>query len=75
LKQLYASRYLDAALLVLWLETPSDGRGYYLLAALRGRSRLLEGFTARMLRGRVQEESRSYLQIYLDWLRRSLAPA
>jgi hypothetical protein len=74
-KQLYASRYLDAGLLVLWLETPPDGRGYYLVAGMRGRSRLLEGLTARMLQGRIEEESRSYLQIYLDWLRRSLAPA
>jgi hypothetical protein len=74
-KQLYASRYVDAALLVLWLATPPDGRGYYLLAGLRGRSRLLEDFTARVLRSRIEEESRSYIQIYLDWLRKSLTPA
>jgi hypothetical protein len=73
-KQLYASRYMDAGLLVLWLETPADGQGYYLLAGLRGRSSMLEGFTARVLRGRIEEESRSYVQIYLDWLRKSLAP-
>ena len=74
-KQLYASRYMDAALLVLWLGTTGDGQGYYLLAGMRARSTLLEGFTARLLRGRVEEESRSYLEIYLDWLRRSLVPA
>jgi hypothetical protein len=74
-KQLYASRYVDASLLVLWLATPPDGRGYYLLAGLRGRSGMLEGFTARLLRKRIEEESRSYIQIYLDWLRKSLAPA
>jgi hypothetical protein len=71
-KQLYASRYLDAGLLVLWLATPTDGRGYYLLAGFRGRSTMLEGFTARLLRGRIQEESSAYVQIYLDWLRKSL---
>jgi hypothetical protein len=74
-KQLYASRYVDAALLVLWLATPPDGQGYYLLAGMRGRSSLLEGLAARVLRGRIEEESREYVRIYLDWLRRSLAPA
>jgi hypothetical protein len=73
-KQLYASRYVDAALLVLWLGTPPDGRGYYLLAGMRGRSSQLEGFTARLLRGKIEEESQSYLKIYLDWLQKSLAP-
>jgi hypothetical protein len=74
-KQLYASRYVDAALLVLWLGTPPDRQGYYLLAGMRARSSLLEGLPARLLRGRIEEESRAYVQIYLDWLRRSLAPA
>jgi hypothetical protein len=74
-KQLYASRYVDAGLLVLWLAPPADGRGYYLLAGMRARSSQLERFAARMLRSRIEEESRSYLQIYLDWLRRSLSPA
>jgi hypothetical protein len=74
-KQLYASRYVDASLLVLWLAPPPDGQGYYLLAGLRARSSMLEGFMARMLRGRIEEESRSFLQIYLDWLRKSLSPA
>jgi hypothetical protein len=73
-KQLYASRYMDAGLLVLWLGTPPDGQGYYLLAGLRGRSSMLEGLTARLLRGRIEEESHAYLRIYLDWLRKSLAP-
>jgi hypothetical protein len=71
-KQLYASRYTDASLLVLSLGTPPDGKGYYLLAGMRARSSMLEGVTARLLRGRIEEESRSYTQIYLDWLRRSL---
>jgi hypothetical protein len=73
-KQLYATRYMDAGLLVLWLGTPADGQGYYLLAGMRGRSSLLEGLTARLLRARIEEESREYVQIYLDWLRKSLAP-
>jgi hypothetical protein len=71
-KQLYASRYADAGLLVLWLGTPPDGKGYYLLAGMRARSAMLEGVTARLLRGKIEEESRAYTQIYLDWIRRSL---
>src|SRR5262249_35232147 len=71
--QLSASRYADAGLLVLWLGAPPDGKGYYLLAGLRSRS-TLEGLTARMLRGRIEEESRSYTEIYLDWIRKSLTP-
>jgi hypothetical protein len=74
-KQLYASRYTDASLLVLWLGTPADGKGYYLLAGVRGRSRLLGGVGARVLRGRIEKESRSYTETYLDWIRKSLAPA
>jgi hypothetical protein len=73
-KQLYASRYTDASLLVLWLEPPPDGKGYYLLAGMRARSTMLAGFAARLLRKRVEEESQSYTQIYLDWIRKSLAP-
>ena len=74
-KQLYASRYADAGVLVLWLGAPPDGKGYYLLGGMRARSAMLEGVTARLLRGKIEEESRSYTQIYLDWIRRSLAPA
>jgi hypothetical protein len=74
-KQLYASRYTDASVLVLWLGTPGDGKGYYLLAGMRARSALLGGFAAHLLRGRVEEESRSYTEIYLNWIRKSLAPA
>jgi hypothetical protein len=73
-KQLYASRYVDASLLVLWLGSPPDGQGYYLLAGMRGRSGQLEGLTARLLRGQIEKESHEYVRIYLDWLRKSLTP-
>jgi hypothetical protein len=39
---------------------------------MRGRSSLLEGLTARVLRGQIEKESHEYLRIYLDWLRHSL---
>jgi len=72
-KQLYASRYTDASLFVLWLGAPADGQGFYLMAGVRGRSRLLGGIGARALRGRIEAESRSYTETYLDWIRKSLA--
>jgi hypothetical protein len=50
-------------------------QGYYLLAGLRARPTMLEGFAARLLRGRIEETSRSDTQIYLDRIRKSLAPA
>lgn len=73
-KQLYASRYVDAGVLVLWLGTPPDGQGYYLFAGMRARSSALEGLTARLLRGRIEQESHAYLRIYLEWLHKSLTP-
>ena len=73
-KQLYSSRYIDTGLLVLWLAPPPDGKGYYLLAGLRARSTMLEGFAARLLRGRIEETSRSDTEIYLDWIQKSLTP-
>jgi hypothetical protein len=73
-KQLYASRYADAGLLGLWLETPADGRGYYLLAGMRARATLLDGLAARLFRKRIEEESRAYTEVYLDWIRKSLVP-
>jgi hypothetical protein len=73
-KQLYASRYVDTGLLLLWLAPPPDGKGYYLLAGLRARSTMLDGFAARLLRGRIEETSRSDTEIYLDWIRKSLTP-
>ena len=73
-KQLYSSRNTEAALLLVWLEAPADGNGYYLLAGLRARSNLLEGLAPRLLRTRIEEESRSYTEIYLNWIRKSLVP-
>src|SRR5262249_34289748 len=54
-KQLYASRYAETGLLLLWLGTPADGKGYYLLAGMRARSSQLGSVTARMLRGKIEE--------------------
>ena len=36
---------------------------------------MLGGLGARVLRGRIEDQSRSYTETYLDWIRKSLAPA
>ena len=54
-KQLYASRYLDAALVVVSLASAPQGKGFYALVAARARSTMLRGTGARLLRGRVEE--------------------
>jgi len=71
-KQVYASRDVDASVLVLWLSPAPDGQSYYLLAGARGRSRRLDGFAARVLRGRVEAATRDVTAMYLEWLYESL---
>ncbi len=71
-KQVYASRDVDASMLMLWLSPAPDGQSYYLLAGGRGRSRRLDGFAARVLRGRVEAATRDVTAMYLEWLYESL---
>jgi hypothetical protein len=72
-KQVYASRYTDAAILVISLATASDGSGYYALVGARARSTMLGGMAARLLRTRVEKETRDATMMYLNWLQQSLA--
>ncbi len=71
-KQLYASRYTDAALTVVFLASAPDGSGFYALAGGRARSTMLQGLAARTLRGRVEKSARETAAMYLDWIRGSL---
>lgn len=72
-KQLYASRDVDASVLLLWLAPAPDAGSYYLLSGARARSRRLDSLGARMLRGRVEAETRRLTAMYLDWLSKSLS--
>ncbi len=72
-KQIYASRYTDAAVLVLTLASASDGQGYYAVIGARARSTMLGGMAARMLRGRVEKETVSTAAMYLNWIQQSLS--
>jgi len=72
-KQLYASRYSDAAMAVISLATTPDGAGYYALVGARARSSMLSGVAARLLRGRVESATRDTTKMYLEWIRQSLS--
>ena len=72
-KQLYASRYTDAAICVISLAATSDGAGYYVLVGARARSTMLGGMTARLLRGRVESATIDTARMYLNWIQQSLA--
>jgi hypothetical protein len=71
-KQLFASRYLDAGLVVISLALSPDGKGFYAIAGARARSRMLGGTAARLFRGRVEKATKETATMYLDWLRASL---
>jgi len=74
-KQIYASRYTDAAIFVISLASSPDGAGYYAIIGARARSTMLGGMAARMLRGRVQSATTSTAKMYLDWIQQSLSMA
>lgn len=72
-KQLYASRYVDAALAVVSMAPAPDGTGFYALVGVRARSAMLGGLGARVLRGRVESATLGTARMYLDWVRESLS--
>jgi len=72
-KQLYASRYIDAALAVVSLHPMPGDKGFYAIIGARARSTLLRGVAARVLRGRVEKSTRETTTMYLDWIRASMA--
>ena len=72
-KQLYASRYVEAAVTVVSLASAPTGDGFYAVVGSRARSSSLNGMGARLLRGKVEKATRETAAMYLDWLRASLA--
>ena len=71
-KLLYASRYVDAALLVISLGSSPNGSGFYALVGARASSTMLKGIGARLLRGTVETATRDTVTMYLNWIRASL---
>jgi hypothetical protein len=72
-KQIYASRYTDAAMLIISLASGPDSAGYYAVIGARARSTMLGGMAARVLRGRVEKETVSTAAMYLNWIQQSLS--
>ena len=72
-KQLFASRYVDAALTIISLVPTADGAGFYVIAGARARSTMLGGVAARLLRGRVEKAARETAEMYLNWIGASMS--
>lgn len=72
-KQFYASRDLDAALLVGQATPLAGGKEFDLVLAVRGRSAKLGSMAARVVRGRIERELADTLAMYLEWLRKTFA--
>ena len=71
-KQFYASRDIDAALLV-GQATPVQDGSFDLVVALRARVPKLGSAAVRVLRSRVSREIADSFGMYLDWLKQSFA--
>jgi hypothetical protein len=72
-KQIYASRDIDAGLLVGQATPTPDGTSFDLVVALRARTSRLESTGARVLRSRIEREVADTFGMYLDWLQRNFA--
>jgi hypothetical protein len=71
-KQFYASRDIDAALLVGQATPAGDGH-FDLVVAMYARLPKLGSTAARVLRNRVSREVADSFSMYLDWLKQSFA--
>lgn len=71
-KQFYASRDLDAAL-VLVFGIPNGTTSFDLVVSIKARADAMKGMAGRVLRGRIEKEVRDGLAMYLDWIRGSAA--
>jgi hypothetical protein len=71
-KQLFASRYTDAGLIVISLASSPDKSGFYALLGARASSSKLSGIGARVLRRTVENGTTDMVKTYLEWMRASL---
>ena len=72
-KQFYASRDIDAALLIGQATPQADGKSFDLVVALRARVPQAGSLAGRLLRDRIGKEIAETFTAYLDWLQRSFA--
>jgi hypothetical protein len=72
-KQIYASREIDAGLLMGQATPLADGKSFDLVLALRARTSRLDSMAARVLRGAIERDVADTFAMYLDWLQRNFA--
>ncbi len=72
-KQFYASRDIDAALLIGQATPQADGRTFDLVLTVRARVPQAGSLAGRLLRDRIGKEIAETFTAYLDWLQRSFA--
>ena len=70
-KQFYASRQLDAALLIALGIPTADKTGFDLLVSIKARADAVGSVGGRVLRGRIEKEMTESLTMYLNWIRDS----
>jgi hypothetical protein len=71
-KQFYASRQIDAALVVALGIPTADTKRYDLIVSVKARADGVSGVAGRMLRGRIEKEMTDGLRNYLTWIRDSM---
>lgn len=71
-KQFYASRDLDAALMIALAIPAKDDKNFDLIVAIKARAGAISGVTGRVLRGRIENEMTEGLRTYLTWIRDSM---
>jgi hypothetical protein len=72
-KQIYASRQLDAGLMIALGVPTADKSGYDLLVSVKARAAAMSGITGRVLRNRIENEVADGLKVYLEWIKASSA--
>jgi hypothetical protein len=73
-KNLYATRYFDAAVTAIALHD-APGGGFYVIAGSRMKASALSGMAATILRRQVQRSAADTVKMYLEWIRDSLQAA
>jgi hypothetical protein len=74
-KNVYASRYFDAGILVIGLYDTPDGAGYYAVAGSRVQASQLGGVAGTVLRRQIERLAADNVKMYLEWIRESLTLA
>ena len=72
-KQFYASRDIDAALLIGQATPLADGKSFDLVISVRARVPQAGSLAGRVMRDRIGKEISETFTVYLDWIQRSFA--